>query len=153
MVLTRPPLETQADVTVVPITDFAGFRAHMVILRRCFGDGAPDPTEEEAARDYERRRGREDHVRRWLVLSGGQPVAAGDAILVEKAVVLCGGATLPEARGKGAYRALVAARWQAAVERGTPVLVVQAGKMSRPILERLGFERVATVRVLVDRLG
>jgi hypothetical protein len=39
-----------------------------------------------------------------------------------------------------------------AVERGTPVLVVQAGKMSRPILERLGFETVATIRVMVDRL-
>ena len=34
---------------------------------------------------------------------------------------------------------------------GTPVLVVQAGAMSRPILERLGFEKVAWVKVLVDR--
>lgn len=153
MVLSRPPPETRADVTVAPVTDLAGFHAHMVILRRCFGGGAPDPTEEEAAREYERRRGREDHLRRFLALADGKPVAASDAILVDDAVVLCGGATLPEARGRGAYRALVAARWQAAVERGTPVLVVQAGKMSRPILERLGFERVATIRVLADPLG
>jgi len=38
------------------------------------------------------------------------------------------------ARGRGAYRALVAARWADAVERGTPALVTQAGAMSKPML-------------------
>jgi GNAT superfamily N-acetyltransferase len=152
MVLRRSLPETPTEVEVVPVTDFAGFFAQMTIFRRCFGRGAPDPTEEEAAREHERRRGKEDHLRRWLAYADGKPVAAAEGLLVDGAVVLGGGATLPEARGKGAYRALVAARWRAAVERGTPVLVVQAGKMSRPILERLGFETVATIRVMVDRL-
>ena len=58
------------------------------------------------------------------------------------ASTLFGGATLPEARGRGAYRALVAARWDDAVARGTPVLVTQAGAMSRPILATLGFREV-----------
>ena len=66
---------------------------------------------------------------------------------------LFGGSVLPEARGKGVYRALTFARWDAAVERGTPALTVQAGKMSMPILERLGFERVGYARVFVDELG
>jgi hypothetical protein len=44
----------------------------------------------------------------------------------------------------------VRARWDAAVERGTPALVVQAGRMSRPILDRLGFRTVCTIRALVD---
>jgi hypothetical protein len=39
------------------------------------------------------------------------------------------------------------------VARGTPALVVQAGAMSQPILERLGFQQVATMRVLVDRFS
>ena len=71
-------------------------------------------------------------------------------------VTLFGGATLPEARGRGAYRALVAARWEDAVARGTPVLVTQAGAMSRSILARLGFREVCTIRILLDlfdRLG
>ena len=34
--------------------------------------------------------------------------------------------TLPDARGRGAYRALVRARWDDAVRRGTPALVVHA---------------------------
>jgi hypothetical protein len=33
------------------------------------------------------------------------------------------------------------------------VLVTQAGSMSRPILERLGFERVGRIDVLVDEFG
>jgi len=34
------------------------------------------------------------------------------------------------------------------VERGTPALAVGAGSMSRPILERLGFEQVLQFRRL-----
>jgi hypothetical protein len=47
----------------------------------------------------------------------------------------------------------VRARWDLAVERGTPALVTQAGKMSRPILERLGFRTVCEGRVLLDESG
>jgi hypothetical protein len=53
-------------------------------------------------------------------------------------------------RGRGIYRALVRARWDEAVRRGTPALVVQAGRMSKPILERLGFETVCEMHALVD---
>ena len=45
---------------------------------------------------------------------------------------LAGATTLPDYRGRGAFRALVRARWEAAEERGTPALIVGAGKMSRP---------------------
>ncbi len=153
MVLSKPLPEMATEVTVEAVTDFAGFCTHMTILRRCFGRGAPDPTEAEMAAEFERRQGKEDHLRRYLAFAEGAPIAAADAILLDDAVVLCGGATLPEARGKGAYRALVAARWEEAVRRGTPVLVVQAGAMSRPILERLGFEKVAWIKVMVDRFA
>jgi hypothetical protein len=67
-------------------------------------------------------------------------------------VVLGGSATLPEARHRGAYRSLVAVRHAHAVARGTPILVIQAGSMSRPILARLGFETTAVIQVLVDEL-
>jgi hypothetical protein len=45
----------------------------------------------------------------------------------------------------------VRARWETAVERGTPALTVGAGAMSGPILERLGFERVGRIDCLLDR--
>ena len=63
---------------------------------------------------------------------------------------LLGGATLPEARGQGLFRALVAARYAEARRRGGPGVVVQAGHMSEPILERLGFRKIDTLTALRD---
>ncbi|HVU79181.1 MAG TPA: hypothetical protein VHC67_16510 [Gaiellaceae bacterium] len=89
----------------------------------------------------------------YLAYVDGDPVARASAAFGEHGVTLFGGATLPGARGHGAYRALVAARWDDAVERGTPVLVTQASPMSRPILGRLGFREVCEIRALNDRVG
>jgi predicted N-acetyltransferase YhbS len=66
------------------------------------------------------------------------------------AVMLIAGGVLEQARGRGVYRALVRTRWDDAVAAGTPALVTQAGALSRPILERLGFEPVAELEILVD---
>lgn len=96
---------------------------------------------------------REGLASRYLCVLDGEPVASALAVFADAAVMLLGGGVLSDARGRGCYRALVRARWDDGVARGTPALVVQAGAMSRPILARLGFERVATMRVLVDRFG
>jgi hypothetical protein len=86
----------------------------------------------------------------WL---DGELVCAGTAAPTEHGLLLYGGATLPHARGRGAYKALNRARWDDAVARGTPALITQGGSMSRPILERLGFERVGEVHMLMDKFG
>ena len=86
----------------------------------------------------------------WL---DGELVCAGTATPSEHGLLLYGGATLPRARGRGAYRALVRARWDDAAALGTPALITQGGAMSRPILERLGFERVGEVHMLIDDFG
>src|SRR5204863_657670 len=52
---------------------------------------------------------------------------------------LYGGGTLAAFRGRGLYRALVAARARDAIRLGARVLLVDALPTSRPILERLGF--------------
>jgi GNAT superfamily N-acetyltransferase len=88
----------------------------------------------------------------YLACLDGKPVGFGRAIFTPLAALLLGGATLPEARGRGVYTSLVHARWDEAVERGVPRIVVSAGPMSAPILERLGFERLGRVRLLRDRL-
>ncbi len=86
----------------------------------------------------------------FLAFVDGEPVAAGYASYTPLGLLLFGGATLPSARGRGAYRALVTARAREAAERGTPVLVTHAGQMSRPILERLGFKPVSRIDRLLD---
>jgi len=63
---------------------------------------------------------------------------------------LANAGVLPAYRGRGIYRALVRARWDEAVRRGTPVLVTQAGAMSKPVLERLGFRTVGSILRLED---
>ena len=68
-------------------------------------------------------------------------------------MLLVSGSVAKEARGRGAYRALVRARWDDAVALGTPALITQGGSMSRPILERLHFERVGEVHMLMDDFG
>jgi hypothetical protein len=87
----------------------------------------------------------------YLAWVEGEPVAQAYAAYTEHGLLLFGGATLPEARGRGAYRALVRARWEDAVARETPALVTHAGAMSRPILRRLGFDEVAEIWILLDR--
>jgi GNAT superfamily N-acetyltransferase len=64
---------------------------------------------------------------------------------------LWGGSTLPAWRGRGIYRALVATRARAALERGAEYLQVDASADSRPILERLGFVPVTTTTPYVWR--
>ena len=86
----------------------------------------------------------------WL---DGEIVSAGTSAPTEHGLLLYGGATLPRARGRGAYRALLRARWDEAVARSTPALITQGGPMSRPILERVGFERVGEVHMLMDEFA
>jgi ribosomal protein S18 acetylase RimI-like enzyme len=55
-----------------------------------------------------------------------------------------GGGTLPAWRGRGVFRAVVAHRAALAAARGFRYLQVDASGESQPILERLGFVRLAT---------
>jgi len=86
----------------------------------------------------------------WVAYVDGEPVAYANAIACTHGLFLTGGVTVPEARGRGAYRALVRARWDEAVRLGTPALVVHAEEASRRVLERIGFRRVAAIVELVS---
>ena len=88
----------------------------------------------------------------WLAYLDGAAVGFGRAVFTPWVGLLLGGATAPHARGRGVYTSLVHARWEESVARGVPRLVVSAGPLSAPILERLGFERLGGVRLLQDRL-
>ena len=86
----------------------------------------------------------------WLAYIDGEPVAWAGVVAGPHGLFLTGGVTVPEARGRGAYRALVHARWHDAVRRGTPGLVVHAEDASRRVLERIGFEQVCDIVELVS---
>lgn len=140
MVLTEEPDQGPIDVDVRRAETDDEHLASARIAAIAFG--MPEPTAV--------RRDDDPNNVVYLAYVDGEPVARASAAFGEHAVSLFGGATLPESRGRGAYRALVAARWEDAVARGTPALVTQASPMSRPILAQLGFREVCEIRILLD---
>lgn len=118
------------------------------VMNRAFGGGA---TRADAAEAWARR---DPAVRETFVaVVDGAIVGAATASYADAGAQLNAGAVLPEFRGRGVYRALVAARWHAARERGLGAAVTQAGVMSRDILRRLGFEVCGEIRSYVDAVG
>jgi GNAT superfamily N-acetyltransferase len=76
---------------------------------------------------------------------GGQPVGAAWVTYTTGSdfASLWGGSVLPEYRGQGIYGALLAARAQDARQRGRRFLMIDAGPMSKPIVESLGFLQIS----------
>lgn len=145
MVLTDPPEDAPPDVEVRRVESEDELREASRIAAIGFGMDPDDVGVEDPEPPI-------PGIETYLAYVDGRPVARGTAAFSEHGVTLFGGATLPEARGRGAYRALVAARWDDAVAAGKPALVTQAGAMSRPILQRLGFREVCEIRILLDEL-
>jgi hypothetical protein len=150
LVLTQEPPPPPRELVARRVETFEEFAAASAVQWEAF-----EMPEEEIAESLEKlpERWRETvnvlHAA-WL---DGEIVAAGTAAPTEHGLLLFGGATLPRARGRGAYRAVLRARWEEATRTGTPALITQGGSMSRPILERLGFERVGEVHMLLDEFG
>jgi hypothetical protein len=150
MVLRRPP-DPVDGIEVRKVTTFEEHCGAVELTWRSFGFSEEQKAElRPMLHDrWEQFRGQEPSDR-FIGLVEGAIVGSGSAAYLPGCVYLLGGNVAEEARGRGVYRALVRARWDEAVARGTPALVVQAGQMSRPILERLGFATVCTVRAFLD---
>ncbi len=86
-----------------------------------------------------------DTVSAFVVMAGDQPVSTGRVNFHPGTdfASIWGGSTVPEWRRKGLFRALVSHRARLAIDRGYTYLRVDAAAMSRPILERMGFEQIA----------
>ena len=153
LLLTQAPTEPPAGVEVRRIETLDHFAA----AREVQWDAFETPADRRAKN---RARLREDFEESqqlgipigFLATLDGRPAATGLAIPSDRGVFLIGGSTAVWARGRGLYRALVHARWEYAVARGTPALVTHAvPDTSYPILRRVGFEEISTIRRLEDR--
>ncbi len=148
MALTEPPAPGPDDVTAGPVETAEEYQAAAKLRHEAFGD----PLSDDAALADEFAAERDAGIVVTFVARLDGRVAG----TVSGAYGPLGGAgfgavTAEWARGRGAYRALVRARWDEAVRRGTPAFVTQGGTMSRPILRRLGFEEVSLIHRLQDR--
>jgi GNAT superfamily N-acetyltransferase len=150
LVLSAEPPPGPPGIEARAVETFEEFAAANEVQWQAFGTPADEVAE---ARDLLSDRWRDSPTVLHAAWLHGWLVSAGTCAATEHGLLLYGGATLPEARGRGAYRALLRARWDEAVARGTPALITQGGSMSRPTLERAGFRRVGHIHMLVDDFG
>jgi GNAT superfamily N-acetyltransferase len=81
----------------------------------------------------------------------GEPAGAAAVSLQPRSAYLMGAVVLPELRGRGLYRALVASRLQHAGRHGCTLATSHArASTSHPILARLGFRDVCRLSVLSE---
>jgi GNAT superfamily N-acetyltransferase len=128
-------------VRLVPVTDEAGIGRMIDVHDRVFGT------------DHSRLRASliaqlaasPQSTAMIVAMAGDEPVSSAriDFYAGTEFAGMFGGGTLPQWRGRGIYRALVAYRARLAAARGFRYLQVDASGESRPILERLGFACLA----------
>lgn len=87
-----------------------------------------------------------DDLTIYVVYENSFPVASGWIAYTPDSPFsgIWGGSTLKESRGKGYYSNLLHKRISDAIKRGKKYLVIDASAMSRPIVEKYGFQFVAT---------
>lgn len=135
------------------LADLATFRIADAVAAEAFLSPAPGDDPEVMAMQERRRLKFRAAGNRHLLLAlvDGEPAGAGSLGLFPPAgATVTGGSVLPKFRGRGIYRALVAARLEIARRAGVDGLAVWGGHMSGPILTRLGFETVGWRRFYVD---
>lgn len=117
-------------------------RALSVMQEEVFGGGFA----EEMADALLRRLGFGDGMELWVAEADGKIVGAGrlEPVPATEFAGIWGGATRPEWRGLGIYRALTAARARSALALGKSLIHSDSTAHSRPILERAGLVKVST---------
>jgi hypothetical protein len=150
MALVVPPPPGPASVVARPVRSLDEYLEAWDIAIEAFNEPSEDAAGWIAAAPA--LWAQQDGVERftYLALIDGRPVGFAFAMAGPDGLLLGGSGVRLAARGRGAYHSLLAARWADAVKLGKPALVIHAGAMSRPILERCGFEPICRLAVLED---
>jgi ribosomal protein S18 acetylase RimI-like enzyme len=131
-------------VVVHQVTTEGDARRMLAMQAEVFGD-SPELEREMAEQVLHRLRTRDD-MELWVAEADGEVVCAGRLEPVEDTEFagIWGGATRPQWRGRGIYRALTAARARSAIRHGKRYVNSDSTEFSRPILERSGLVKVTT---------
>lgn len=131
------------------VTSAADVRAMSAMQEEIFGGGFA----EEMADALLQRLGRRDGMELWVAEADGEIVSSGrlEPVAGSEFAGIWGGATRPEWRRRGIYRALTATRAQSALRLGKRLIHSDSTEDSRPILERAGLEKVSTTTPYVWR--
>lgn len=129
-------------VTLRQVTDDADVRAMSAMADEVFGE---TPSEQRADA-LVRRLSAGDGMELWIAEADSRIVSGGrlEPVRDSDFAGIWGGATRPEWRGRGIYRALTAARARSALDLGKTLIYSESTEYSRPILERSGLTTVST---------
>jgi hypothetical protein len=143
------PLPDGVDLRQV--TTEEGVRAMYAMQDDVFGDRGGEGVVEGAIR----RLALDDGTELWVAVAGGEIVCAGrlEPVPGTEFAGIYGGATRPEWRRRGIYRALTAARARSALRLGKRLIYSDSSEDSRPILERAGLVKVSTTTPYFWRRG
>jgi hypothetical protein len=124
-------------------------RAVGVLHRQVFGAESPNLDDQLVATIAADPAGNE----LWLAEAGGRVISAGRLVRVHpgRFAGLFGGATDPDWRHAGVYRALTAARARSALDMGAQLVYAECTEFSRPILARSGLLAVTTTTPYIWR--
>lgn len=129
-----------AGVHVRQVTAPADVRAALNMQDAVFGGSYAERLHAEIVQ----RQSAGEHIEVWVAEVEGRIVSAGriDPVPGTPFAGIWGGATLPEFRGRGIYRALTSARVASVMRHGVAYVHSDSTEASRPILERAGLRRV-----------
>ena len=129
-------------VTLRRVTEEPDIRAMLAMQDEVFGSSHG----EEMLDELLRRLDRGEEMELWVAEADGTIVSAGriDPVPGTDFAGIWGGATRPEWRGRGIYRALTAERARSALRMGKKFINSDSTEFSRPILERSGLVKVST---------
>lgn len=130
-----------AGVSVRMLTEPVQMRVALDVQDGVFGG---TPQAQRLLAEILKRQANGEAIELWAAEADGRIVSAGriDPIVGTAFAGIWGGATLPEYRGRGIYRALTAARVQSAMSRGVRWIHSDSTEFSRPLLERAGLVKV-----------
>lgn len=130
------------------VRDDRGLDDRISVAERAFGVALPR-TEEERRIELEQATSPRSRVHRFVAYDDADAPISSGALTVFRELslgFLWGGGTIPEARGRGSYSAVVAARIALARDLGLRWVGVYARTdTSAPIVERQGLARVGTM--------
>lgn len=129
-------------VTARRVTAEADVRALSAMADEVFGE----PPSEEMADALLHRQSVDEEMELWVAEAAGRIVCTGRLEPVRGTAFagIWGGATRPQWRGRGIYRALTALRARSALRMGRTLIHSDSTELSRPILERSGLVAVST---------
>jgi GNAT superfamily N-acetyltransferase len=129
-----PP--TSPGLAIVAVEDRASFQSWVHVMRTGFG--TPEVAESDLLEVFAAI-GSGPHMRTYLALMDGQPVATSQVFLAAGVAGIYQVTCLPEARGRGIGTAVTLAALLEARRRGYATAILQASDLGFPVYRRLGF--------------